>query len=156
MGTSPAWPRTVWIAPYDCWLDRLFVKAWWDPDDPERSYSLEAWQGLPPPVEPVDAAPYYGDRERYVCDQYLGEFQANNDQLWRFTVSEPLMSEEARRICVDGQVDDLPLASETVPVEIRFLLDEDDRRKILLTRNDELLGLIDRCLERREAGPDCA
>lgn len=53
------------------------------------------------------------------------------------TASEPLMSEAARRICIDGHVDDLPLASETVLVEIRFLLDEEDRRKALLTRNDD-------------------
>jgi hypothetical protein len=47
-----------------------------------------------------------------------------------------------------------PTASIRVLVEIRFLLNEEDHRKALLTRNDELLGLIDRCLERREAGLD--
>jgi hypothetical protein len=141
--------RTVWIVPDDCWSDRLFVRAWWDPDDPERSYSLEAWQGVPLPVEPVDAAPFRGDRAWYECDQHFAELQANDDQLRRITASEPLMSEEARRIWVDGEVDDLPQASETVLVEIRFLLDEDDRRENLLTRRNGLLVLIDRCLKRR-------
>lgn len=49
--------RTVWIVPDDCWSDRLFVKAWWDPDDSERSYSLEEWQGVQPAVEPSQACP---------------------------------------------------------------------------------------------------
>lgn len=43
-------------------------------------------------------------------------------------------------------------------VEIRFLLDEDDRRRELLTRRNELLDLTDRYLKRREAErePGCA
>lgn len=90
--------RTVWIVPDDRWSDRLFVKAWWDLDEPERSYSLEAWQGVPSPVDPVDAAPYYGDHDWYEYDRYFAELQANDDQLWRITASEPLMSETAQRI----------------------------------------------------------
>jgi hypothetical protein len=95
--------RTVWIVPDDCWSDRIFVKARRDPDDPERSYSLEEWQSVPPAVEPVDAAPYCGDRDCYECDQHFGELLANDDQLWKLTASEPLMSEAALRICIDGQ-----------------------------------------------------
>jgi len=74
IGREPkAWGRTVWIVSDDCWSDRLFVTARWDPDDPERSYSLEEWQGAPPAIEPVDAARYYGDRDWYECDQHFGE-----------------------------------------------------------------------------------
>ena len=144
--------RIVLIVPDDCWSDRLFVKAWWDPDRPELNYSLECWQGQRPPVaDPVDVAPYFGDRDWYDCDQYFAELEANADELWSLTASEPLMSDEARRIWVDGQVDVVPRASEAVLLELQFLMDAYDRRSELTARNDELLNMIDRNLQRRQA-----
>lgn len=82
---------------------------------------------------------------------YLAEFQANDDKLRMIRFSEPLMSDEARRIWVDGIAGDIPQASEAVLIELRFLIDDDDRCTKLLARNVELLNLIDRCLERYDA-----
>lgn len=56
--------------------------------------------------------------------------------------------EEARRIWVDGIADDIPRASEAVLTELHLLLDDDERHRKLLARNDELLNLVDRCLRR--------
>jgi hypothetical protein len=102
-------------------------------------------------TRPIAAAPYYGNRDRYECGQYLTELRANDDKLRTMRSSEPLMSDEARRIWVDGIVEGIPSASEAVLIELRFLLDDDDRCTKLLARNDELLNLIDRCLERYDA-----
>jgi hypothetical protein len=102
-----------------------------------------------PVIDPIDAAPCFGDRDRYECDHYFAELRANDDELWRLTASQPLMSDEARRIWVDGELDDIPQASEAVLLEMRYLLGDDDRRTKLLARNKELLSLIDRNLERR-------
>lgn len=59
--------RAVWIVPDDRWSDRLFVKAWWDPDRPEQNYSLERWQGVGSPAapDPTAAGPHCGDRYLY-------------------------------------------------------------------------------------------
>jgi hypothetical protein len=144
--------RAVWILPDDRWSDRLFVKIWWDPDRPELNYSLEEWQGVQQPAaSPIDGAPDLGDGDWYECDRYFAERHANDGELWRLTACEPLLSDEARRIWVDGQIDDISQASEAVLLEIECLLGDEDRRTKLLARNEELLSLIDRNLERREA-----
>jgi hypothetical protein len=158
--SRPAWAqrqngrgRAVWIAPDDRWSDRLFVKAWWDPDRPELNYSLEEWQGVGPPMpsDPIAAAPYYGDHNLYECDQYLAEMRANDDQVRKISQSQPLMSDDARRIWIDGIVDQIEQASEAVLTELQLLLEDDERYRELLARNDELLNLVDRCLRRHDA-----
>ncbi|HTA07277.1 MAG TPA: hypothetical protein VK836_02120 [Streptosporangiaceae bacterium] len=48
-------------------------------------------------------------------------------------------------------VDRIEQASEAVLTELQLLLEDDERYRELLARNDELLNLVDRCLQRHNA-----
>jgi hypothetical protein len=115
--------QAVWAMP-DKDVDRLFVKIWRDPEQPDLSYSLEDWQTPRLPGSPIDAPPYYGDSFLYAIAQRRPEIEDVAGKIREILQAEPLF----------GAAD---VEQQLVRLQARF---------------EELDALDRRDLERSEAG----